>query len=334
MGPVIRESSARKRLRIASFSSARSVPPSSLSFGLVILNWNNGVDTVECLDSLLNCRPRPERVVVVDNGSVDDSLALIGKWRERSELTTDGSWLKVIEAGSNLGFAGGSNLGIRHLLDDTTITHVMLLNNDAVASESFFADIRDAIDRAPDAGVIGPTIREDPARNRVWYAGGTEYPFRALVQHELSVPGSTEPRDTDFVTGCAMIMSRSVLEKAGVLAECYFPAYFEDGDYCHRAKDAGFRVMYAPVPVVYHKVGSTVRAANLDLHLTYHKNRLRVIYARRSYRGATKLTALSYLALTKPVRAFVETLKGRPRDGWAVISGAFAGFLSRGVSTR
>lgn len=329
---MIRESSARQRLRTASSSSARSVPPSSLSFGLVILNWNNGVDTVECLDSLLNCRPMPERVVAVDNGSVDDSLALISNWREQSSSKTDANWLTIIEAGSNLGFAGGSNLGIRHLLDKTSVTHVMLLNNDTVVSESFFADLSDAIDHAPNAGVIGPTIREDPARDRVWYAGGTEYPFRALVQHGLSVPGSTEPRDTDFVTGCAMVISRSVAESVGVLAECYFPAYFEDGDYCHRAKDAGFRVMYAPGPVVYHKVGSTVRAANLDLHLTYHKNRLRVIYARRNYRGATKLAALSYLAITKPVRAVVETLKGRPRDGWAVITGAFAGFAARRIA--
>ena len=329
---MIRESSARQRLRTASSSSARSVQPSSLSFGLVILNWNNGADTVECLDSLLNCSPMPERVVVVDNGSVDDSLAQINRWRDQSSSKIEADWLTVIEAGSNLGFAGGSNLGIRQLLDKTSVTHVMLLNNDAVVSENFFADIRDAIGRAPDAGVIGPTIREDPDRDRVWYAGGTEYPFRALVLHGLAVPPSKEPSDTDFVTGCAMIMSRDVIEKAGVLAECYFPAYFEDGDFCHRAKEAGFRVMYAPVPVVYHKVGSTVRAANLDLHLTYHKNRLRVIYVRRNYRGATKLAALSYLAVTKPVRAVVEMLKGRPRDGWAVISGAVSGFAARNIA--
>jgi GT2 family glycosyltransferase len=308
------------------------VQPSSLSFGLVILNWNNGEDTVECLDALLAARPLPEKVVVVDNGSVDDSPARIRKWRELAGSAVNDDWLTVIEAGSNLGFAGGSNVGIRYLIAKTSVTHVMLLNNDAVVAESFFADIRDAIRRAPGAGVIGPTIREDPVRDRVWYAGGTEYPLRALVQHGLSVPASTDPRDTDFVTGCAMIMSRTAIEKAGVLAECYFPAYFEDGDFCHRAKDAGFRVMYAPGAVVYHKVGATVRAANLDLHLTYHKNRLRVIYARRNYHGATKLAALSYLALTKPMRALVETFKGRPRDGWAVLTGAVSGFTARDIA--
>jgi GT2 family glycosyltransferase len=308
------------------------VSPSSPSFGPVILNWNNGADTVACLSALVTSNPRPERVVVVDNGSKDNSLELIHRWKHQNASALTQNWLTVIEAGSNLGFAGGSNLGIRFLLDHTDVSHVMLLNNDALVSERFFADLREAIERAPDAGVIGPTIREDPDRKRVWYAGGTEYPFRALVQHELSVPESLEPRETDFVTGCAMVISRSVLQKAGLLPECYFPAYFEDGDYCHRAMDAGFRVMYAPGPVVYHKVGSTVRAANLALQLTYHKNRLRVIYARRNYSGMTKAVALSYLALTKPGRAVVEALSGRPRYGWAVLSGAVSGFAARDIA--
>lgn len=307
------------------------MPRSGPSFGLVIVNWNNGADTIECLGALIECKPIPERVVVVDNGSVDGSLVLIDGWRKDHENAIEQGWLTVIEAGANLGFAGGSNVGIRDLLSETNVTHIMLLNNDAIVAESFFSDLTEAIAHAPDAGVIGPTIREDPERSRVWYAGGVEYPLRALVQHRLTVPSSAEPRETEFVTGCAMIMSRSVLEKAGVLPECYFPAYFEDGDFCHRAMEAGFRVMYAPVPVVYHKVGATVRAANLALDLTYHKNRLRVIYARRNYRGATKVAALSYLALTKPGRAILEAAKGRPRFGWAVLSGTASGFVARDI---
>jgi GT2 family glycosyltransferase len=295
----------------------------------VILNWNNAADTIECLDALSACDPLPDKVAVVDNGSVDDSLQRIHGWLPRNAARIPSQWLTVLEAGSNLGFAGGSNVGIRFLLAGRDVTHIMLLNNDATVEEQFFAEMADVIRDVPDAGVIGPTIREDEDRSRVWYAGGIEYPYRALVQHGVDVPASSEPRDTDFVTGCAMMISRDVLERTGALAECYYPAYFEDGDLCHRALDAGYRVVYAPRPVVYHKVGSTVRAANLALPLTYHKNRLRVIYARRNYHGATKAIALGYLAITKPVRAIVETLKGRPKYGWAVLRGAAAGFLAR-----
>lgn len=312
-------------------SSGNLRNPAAFSIGVVVLNWNNGDDTVSCLSNLMQCSPRPDRVVTVDNGSEDDSVKRIRDWRARSGIGS-AQWLEIIAAGANLGFAGGSNVGVRYLLDKTTVTHVLLLNNDATVSEDFFSDLRTAIKQSPGAGIIGPTILEEDDRSKVWYAGGVEHPFRALVQHSVTIPESMEPHDTEFVTGCAMLMSRELLETVGVLPECYFPAYFEDGDYCHRALDAGYRVVYAPKPVAYHRVGSTVRAADIALPLTYHKNRLRVIYARRNYKGATKAVALLYLAVTKPARALVETIKGNPRHGWAVLRGAVAGFAKRKVA--
>ncbi|HEX2721735.1 MAG TPA: glycosyltransferase family 2 protein [Gemmatimonadaceae bacterium] len=305
---------------------------STPSFGLVILNWNNAKDTIECLDTLATCDPAPESVVVVDNGSEDDSVPLITSWIASHQSGPTAQRMMLIKAGANLGFAGGNNVGIARLLNDSPVSHVLLLNNDASVAPKFFADLTEAIAKAHGAGVIGPTILEDPDRTRVWYAGGVEHRLRALVEHTLSVPRDEEPRDTDFVTGCAMVISRSALDRAGLLPECYFPAYFEDGDYCHRARAAGFRVVYAPRPVVYHKVGSTIRAANLALQLNFHKNRLRVIYVRRNYHGVTKAAALLYLAITKPARALVDTLRGEPRSGWAVLRGAVSGFTARGIA--
>ena len=88
-----------------------------------------------------------------------------------------------------------------------------------------------------------------------------------------------------------MIIDRRVLKNVGFLSEHFFPAYFEDGDLCHRAMRAGFSVVYAPRPMLYHKVGSTVRAQGLSLQLAYDKSRLRVIYVRRNYRGLNKAIA-------------------------------------------
>jgi Predicted glycosyltransferases len=208
----------------------------------------------------------------------------------------------------------------------------MLLNNDAIVSRSFFADASDAVSQIGADSVIGPTIFEDPDRGKVWYAGAVEIPYRALVEHTLVVPKSSEPRATDFVSGCAMIVSRGVIETIGGLSERFFPAYFEDGDFCHRARRAGFPVMYAPKPAAYHKVGSTVRAANLETLLAYSKSRLRVIYVRRNYSGVAKLAALGYLGLTKPARFLADVLSGRPKEGWAILSGTSAGFFARDVN--
>jgi GT2 family glycosyltransferase len=306
------------------------------SFGVVILNWNNADDTVSCLDAIAATVPRPSCVVVVDNGSVDNSAAAISARITRPESMVPRAFeqsVTLIRAGANLGFAGGTNLGLAWLKANTRVTHFILLNNDATVSRSFFEDAADSIRQVGQDAIIGPTIYEDPERERLWYAGAKEIPMRALVQHKLSKPSSTVPVPTDFVSGCAMIIGRRVIDKIGMLAECYFPAYFEDGDFCQRARKAGVPVMYAPAPVVYHKVGSTVRAANIENVLVHAKNRLRVVYVRRNYTGAQRVIALSYLALTKPARFLVETLTGHPRHGWAILSGASAGFLTRDLGS-
>jgi GT2 family glycosyltransferase len=304
------------------------------TFGLAILNWNNAADTIECLRSLSACVPLPDRVVIVDNGSADDSLSRIQSWwEERNKSgTLSRDWLTLIPSQSNLGFAGGSNVGVRYLMSSSDVSHIVLLNNDTIIPVDFFAKLRDAIDEAGNPGIIGPTIREHPATDKVWYAGGREYFHRGLVQHELEVPSDMRPAPTDFVTGCAMIIARDVIEKVGDLSEHFFPAYFEDGDLCHRAMRAGFSVVYAPRPVIYHKVGSTVRSQGLSHQLVYDKSRLRVFYVRRNYRGLNKAIALSNLALTKPGRMILEAAKGNPSYGWQVLRGTLSGFLARGVT--
>ncbi len=307
------------------------------TFGVVILNWNNASDTISCLDALASADPSPQNIVVVDNGSADDSIEQIERWLASEANPTgvsNAQFIILIRAGANLGFAGGTNRGIDWLISKTSVTHIVLLNNDATVSPSFFSDLADSIEEIGVDAIVGPTIYEDPDRDRVWYAGAHEIPLRALVKHDTVRPDSMKPRETDFVSGCAMIISREVFRKIGNLSECYFPAYFEDGDFCHRAVKAGFPVMYAPKPVAYHKVGSTVRAANIEAVLVHAKNRLRVVYVRRNYTGMQRALALGYLAITKPARFAVDVLTGHPREGWAVISGASAGFLTRDIGTQ
>jgi len=133
---------------------------SAPSFGVVVLNWNNAHDTIPCLESLLGADPRPTHVVVVDNGSTDASVANIRRWgRQHGVIAENGElpWLIVIEAGANRGFAGGNNLGIKLLQDQTEVTHLMLLNNDATVAPDFFAEISSALENAPGAGLLGGT---------------------------------------------------------------------------------------------------------------------------------------------------------------------------------
>jgi GT2 family glycosyltransferase len=242
-------------------------------------------------------------------------------------------WLTVILADENRGFAAGNNLGIGMLRHDPACTHILLLNNDTLVAPDFFAKLYDALEIAPDAGLLTGTIYEDREdRSTVWYAGGREIPWRAHVVHELSVPEEAAPVATGFISGCVMLISRSVLDSIGELAECYAPLYWEDAEYSHRTIAAGFSVLYAPQAVVFHRVGGTVGTAKASPRITYAQNRHRVLFVRRNYRGLKRVIALGYLAATKPTRAIAEILRGNPRIGAAIFRGFADGMTSADAS--
>lgn len=308
-------------------------------FAAVVVNWNGAADTISCLESLWRAEPRPGRVVLVDNASTDKSVDEINAWARRTAVETtqmtatatihSGAWLTLIVADANRGFAGGNNIGLEYLRRANDATHLLLLNNDATVAGDFFAELARALHTRPEAGLLTGTIYEEPARDKVWYAGGREIRSRALVSHLFEVPSGSTPVETEFVSGCVMLISRQAIERIGLLAECYFPLYMEDAEYSLRAREAGLPVLYAPAAKAYHKVGATVGKADASPLITRAQVRHRVMYVRRNFPLLQRVVALSYLAVTKPGKAVMETLAGRPRFGWAVLRGAIEGFAYR-----
>lgn len=296
--------------------------------GVVLLNWNNASDTIAALDSLLEADPLPAAVVVVDSASADNSVERLREWSVRASGSMD-SWLELIVLDRNLGFAGGNNVGIAYLLGRPDITHFLLLNNDAMVEPGFFAEMAKALRARPDAGLMTGTIYEHPNRSKVWYAGGREIPYRALIEHTMDVPGTAAPRETEFISGCTMLISRPVIGRIGMLPEVYFPLYHEDAEYSYRARAAGLPVLYAPRAIVYHKVGATVGPARTSPYIMRAQVRHRVLYVRRNFRGLNRWIASLYLLATKPAKAIVEALSGRPKMGWAVLAGTVEGFIHR-----
>ena len=266
-------------------------------------------------------KPRAERVVWWTR-SEDDSIA--GSARGRVGLPSDDwSWLPQI---------WDSQAGITSACRDfssTGLTHFLLLNNDAAVAADFFGEINRALAEAPNAGLLTGTIYRDPQRTKVWYAGGREIRSRGLIEHFESPPSGAEPVPTEFVSGCVMLISRQTLDEIGLLPDCYFPGYMEDAEYSLRAREAGLPVLYAPRARAFHKVGATAGAASASPFITQALVRHRVLYVRRNFRGLERLIALGYLAITKPGKAVVETLAGRPRMGIAVLKGAVEGFVRK-----
>ena len=291
--------------------------------GVVIVNWNGCADTVACLESLVEADPRAASIVVVDNGSTDDSAETLTRWTARHPALR----ISVIADAMNRGFAGGCNVGIAHLLTDSGVRHFLLLNNDATVDRFFFAELAAAVALVPDAGIFGVTIYGTVAGGGVWYAGGRFVRVRSAISHTISVPRNEVAVPTEFVTGCAMLISRPAWMTVGPLPECYF-MYFEDAEYCLRAQAAGLPVAYAPRAIVHHAVNATVRRAVDPALNDYWFARARALFVRRNLRGREKWTALAYLALTVPPRSAVKALRRGPRRGWGLFWGTIRGLLT------
>jgi GT2 family glycosyltransferase len=312
-----------------------------VSVGVVIVNWRNAADTVLCLESLAAATPRPARVVVIDNGSGDGSFDALTLWAVRQSLSFESfdagvggpkahgrEWLSIVRAEANRGFAGGNNIGLALLEREPQLTHFLLLNNDAIVAPDYFGEMHQVLAQHPRAGLCTGTIYELADRRRVWYAGGRMLPLRALATHELQRPPTDEPIGTAFVTGCAMVISRAALERVGLLAECYFPGYMEDVEYSWRVLAAGLELVYAPRPVVYHKIGASFGARATSTLTAYHQNRHRLYFVRRNLHGFQRLIAITYMIVTKPGRALLDLLKGRPHIAWATLRGTWAGLTA------
>ena len=314
------------------------------TWAVVVPSFNHADDAITCLGSLWNADPRPGRVLFVDDASTDDAVAQITRWAEDAGVdhrvvpaaslqhsVEPGPWLTIAAAETNSGFVQSSNIGLRYIRDFTTAPFTLLLNNDAAVAPLYFAELSKALERAPQTGLLSGSIYEWD-RSTVWYGGASFNPLRALATHKTDLPDSDSPTETGYVCGCSMLISRPALEKVGLLAECFQPAYVEDVDYSLRVRSAGFPVMIARRAVCYHRVGSSLGRMQQSPHTIFSVNRNRAFTLRRNYSGWRRAAGITYLAVTKPGRALLELAKGRPRIAWAVLSGMLVGVFSPAAS--
>jgi hypothetical protein len=295
-----------------------SVPTPSI--GVVTINWNELEHTLACLVSVLQADPGPTRVIVVDNASADGSADALAHWiAERGDPR-----VTLVRSPVNRGFADGSNVGVAELVRAPTVSHFLLLNNDATLEPTFFAELARALGAAPNTAILGATIYWGDGRERVWYAGGRLPRLRAMATHGRRVPPRDEPVPTEFVTGCAFLIARSAWEQLGPIPDCYF-IYFEDAEYCRRARDAGLRVAYAPRAVLHHAVAGTLGRERARAQGAYWFNRARALYVRRNLRGWRRWGALAYVIASRPAVAALEALRGHGGVAWAQLRGAAAG---------
>jgi GT2 family glycosyltransferase len=235
---------------------------------VIILNWNGLADTLECLESLAHLDYQGHEVVVVDNGSVDRSVPVI---HERFPGVT------IIENGENLGYAGGNNVGLRYAMAQGA-DYALLLNNDTVVDPAFLRILVDAVEADPTVGIAGPTIYYHERPGIIWSTGGAidwqrgSTRMLGLDEQDEGQFGQV-PRTVDFVTGCAMLVRRAVLEQTELLDERFF-AYYEETEWCVRASRAGFKIVHVPLAHIWHKISPAAQADSPLVHYYMTRNRL------------------------------------------------------------
>ncbi len=261
---------------------------------VVLLNWNNAKDTIECLESLISSTdPQLLGLVICDNGSSDDSVERIRAWavlrrialreffyerdgdENRFMLSTDnvspdkgaGAVLQavLIHNGGNLGFAAGNNAGILYALRQIEFDYLLVLNNDTVVTHGAVEAMASRMENEPRVDMCGCKVIYYHTPDCVQAWGGARFlPLIGRARHlGACAPSGLDPdpimveRRLDYILGVAMMVSRRLLEEVGLLADCYF-LYFEEIDWALRARNKGYRLGYAGDAVIYHKEGGTI----------------------------------------------------------------------------
>jgi len=239
------------------------------------LNWNRPDDTLECLETLAAQTYPRLRLLVVDNGSTDDSVARIGAAFPQAELVVNGE---------NKGFAAGANIGLRRAME-AGAELMFLVNNDTLIDAH--AVERLAAVMQPGVGIAAPLIYYADDPKRIWSAGGLVRPLLLEKyddkQGRLDRGQWTEPLERDFVTGCGLLLSRRLLDRVGLFDERFF-MYYEDADLCLRARRAGFRILVVPAAKMWHKVARSSGGSD-SANERYWMARSSVLFFRKHARG-------------------------------------------------
>lgn len=234
---------------------------------VIMVNWNGLEHLRLSLPSLQKQTYKQFNITVVDNKSSDGSVEYI------RENFPD---IRIIESGSNLGFAAGNNLGLEEALK-AGAEYLFLLNNDTEVKSNLLKQLVDYMEIHPKVGIAQPKLLLLDYRDTLDSCGSWLSKTGFLIHYgceEKDGPIYDKPKAMLTVKGAAMIVRRQTLLDIGLLDNDFF-AYFEETDLCWRAWLQGWKVYYAPVSIVYHKIGGSTKKIGSPV-INYHsfKNRI------------------------------------------------------------
>ena len=278
---------------------------------IITINYNGLKDTCELIDTLPLNNEIIE-VIVVDNASTQN---------EATELERRYPQIIVIRSDKNLGFAGGNNLGIQAAHGK----YLFFINNDAILPQpSALSHLINRLASSDQIGMVCPKIRFTWGNHRIQYAGYT--PLSKITLRNKSIGFGEEDcgqydiaHSTPYAHGAAMIIKHEVIEKAGMMPECYF-LYYEELDWSMMIRRAGYEIWYEPSCTVLHKESQTT--GQQSPIKTYYITRNRLLFALRNINGSERYLTYLYIIGIVAVRDILKYLcKGQINMAKAVMKG-------------
>lgn len=239
---------------------------------IIIINWNGSDDTLDCLASLMQMTYPDFHVLVLDNGSSAASLEVL-----RQGIINRFPQVELLALAENTGYTGANNIGLARAVA-LGADYALLLNNDTEVAPDFLARLVEAAEADPKVAMAGPMIYYHHNPGVIWSAGGRI----DWAQGDSTMWGEGvidngqfggQPRDVDFVTGCALLVKVPLVAEFGDLDERFF-AYYEETEWCLRARRSNYRILHVPLAHVWHKISATTRESSPRVQYYMTRNRL------------------------------------------------------------
>ncbi|MBE2199059.1 MAG: glycosyltransferase family 2 protein [Anaerolinea sp.] len=233
----------------------------------IILNTNRRQDTLACLASLSESSYPDQQIIVLDNASTDGSVEAI-----RHQFPE----VQVVALRENKGYAGNNNVGIQLAMEQGA-EWVFVLNEDTVLHPDCLSLMVQAAVQDPQIGVVGPMVYHYNEPKAIQSAGGRLDRFwqsTHIGENETDNGQFSSPRQVDWISGCAILVKREVIAQLGALDERFF-YYWEETEWCLRARRAGWRVLHVPQALLWHK--GVQRDYAPSPNVTYYQTRNRLL---------------------------------------------------------
>ncbi|VYT78770.1 glycosyltransferase [Clostridium tertium] len=272
-----------------------------MKISIILLNYNNEEDTLECVNSIKKNSKLINEIIVVDNNSSEESKKVLKENKNN---------YKLILNKENNGFAAGNNIGIKYAIDRLD-EYILLLNNDTIIEDDCIEKLVDCMESDSSIGIVSSRIMYYDNPDKIWYCGGTiDWKKYIAIHSNMGKKYKQEGSiiDTEFISGCCMLVRREVFEKVGLLPEEYF-MYYEDVDFCKMVLDANYKLKVCTDSVIYHKVSSSSGGEDSPFSIKWC-TRNRLIFMNKYKCDNYQFKSKTFFYSTRIIRAIQYLLKG------------------------